>query len=256
MIKIKGIDLSHYQEGLDLSQMKNSEYRFAILKISEGRTVNDDSFDKFYSEAEANGIPVGAYVYSHATNTAVATEEAIHALSLLKGRRLPLGLYIDVEAQEQLRLPKEQLRDTVMAFVKTVTNAGYRAGIYGSEYNAWAKLSTDDFKDYVIWIAHYGKAPVIYCDLWQQTDKGVFPGWYGAVDVDEVVSDKFKMLVEAKHVPAKDPVGKTFPPNPSIKQIQYVMWDNDYWPIEEITGYTSAKFFNKLREFVDDMEKT
>ena len=54
---------------------------------------------------------------------------------------------------------------------------------------------------------------------------------------------------------AKDPVQATFPPNPSIKQIQYVMWDNGYWPIEEINGYKSVKFFNKLREFVDDMEK-
>lgn len=55
---------------------------------------------------------------------------------------------------------------------------------------------------------------------------------------------------------AKDPVQATFPPSPSIKQIQYVMWDNDYWPIEEINGYKSARFFEKLREFVKDMEKS
>ena len=55
--------------------------------------------------------------------------------------------------------------------------------------------------------------------------------------------------------PVKDPVQATFPPNPSVKQIQYVMWDNDYWPIEKINGYKSKEFFAKLREFVDDMEK-
>ena len=55
--------------------------------------------------------------------------------------------------------------------------------------------------------------------------------------------------------PIKDPISATFPPNPSIKQIQYVLWDNDYWPIEEINGYKSAKFFAKLREFTNDMEK-
>ena len=55
--------------------------------------------------------------------------------------------------------------------------------------------------------------------------------------------------------PIKDPISATFPPNPSIKQIQYVLWDNDYWSIEEINGYKSAKFFAKLREFTNDMEK-
>lgn len=54
---------------------------------------------------------------------------------------------------------------------------------------------------------------------------------------------------------SKDPVKATFPPNPSVKQIQYVMWDNGYWEIAGITGYKSAAFFKKLREFVDDMEK-
>jgi hypothetical protein len=59
---------------------------------------------------------------------------------------------------------------------------------------------------------------------------------------------------EIKETKPKDPISATFPPDPSIKQIQYVMWDNDYWPIEEINGYKSAKFFEKLREFASDME--
>lgn len=248
-----GIDLSHYQDGLDLSQLKNSEYRFAILKLSEGRSLDDSSFEKFYAAAEANGIPVGAYVYSHALNPATAAEEAVHALSLLRGRKLPLGLYMDVETTGQMQLPKEQLKETVLSFVKTVTNAGYRAGIYGSEYNTWARLSSADFKDYTLWVAHYGQAPAIYCDLWQKTDKGSFPGWYGKVDVDEALSDNFKRLIEAKDAPKKDPVSATFPPDPSVMILQMVMQYNGYWG--EITGYKSAEFFKKLREFVDDMEK-
>lgn len=253
MINITGIDISHYQEGLDLSLLKDSEYRFAILKLSEGRTLADPSFDKFYAAAEANGIPVGAYVYSHATNASVATEEAINALTILRGRRLPLGIYMDIETNEQMQLPREQLKETVMAFVKTVTNAGYRAGIYGSEYNAFARLSTQDFKDYTLWVAHYGQKPVIYCDLWQKTDKGSFPSYYGRVDVDEVMSDRMKRIIEAKPVPAKDPVAQTFKPDASIMILQAVMQYNGYW--DEITGYKSDKFFKKLFEFCEDMKK-
>ena len=54
--------------------------------------------------------------------------------------------------------------------------------------------------------------------------------------------------------PIKDPIQATFRPDPSVKQIQYVMWDNGYWPIDKINGYKSAEFFRKLREFTTDME--
>lgn len=245
-----GIDVSHYQDGLDLPRLKDSEYSFAILKLSEGRGLADSAFDRFYSLSE--GIPIGAYVYSHATNASVATEEAVFALSLLNGRELPLGIFMDVETTAQLQLPKEQLKETVTAFVRTVTNAGYKAGIYGSEYGVWSRLSTEDFKAYTIWVAHYGKMPVIYCDLWQRTDKGSFPTYYGMVDVNEAMSDRFKHAIEGENV--KDPIAATFPPDPSVKQIQYVMWDNGYWDIDKINGYKSKEFFAALREFTNDME--
>lgn len=54
--------------------------------------------------------------------------------------------------------------------------------------------------------------------------------------------------------PVEDPIQATFMPDPSVKQIQYVMWDNGYWPIDKIDGYKSAEFFEKLREFTTDME--
>ena len=246
---MNGIDISHYQDGLDLTRLKDNGFSFAILKLSEGRGLADSAFDRFYSLSE--GMPIGAYVYSHATNASVATEEAIFALSLLKGRKLPLGIFMDVETTEQLRLPKEQLKETVMAFIRTVTNAGYKAGIYGSEYGVWSRLSTEDFKDCFVWVAHYGKTPVIYCDLWQRTDKGSFPSWYGMVDVNEAMTDRFKSLVEGENV--KDPITATFPPDPSIIILQLVMQYNGYWD-DKITGYKSKQFFAKLREFTNDME--
>ena len=140
---MKGIDLSHYQEGLDLSNLKRGGYSFAILKLSEGRGIADASFDKFYDMAQAHGIPVGAYVFSHATNASVAQAEAVYAISLLKGRPLQLGVFMDIETTGQMQIPKEQLKQTVTAFKDTINRAGYDFGIYGSEYNAWSRLSTE-----------------------------------------------------------------------------------------------------------------
>ena len=62
-------------------------------------------------------------------------------------------------------------------------------------------------------------------------------------------------IPEEVEAPVKDPIKATFPPNDSVKIIQYVLWDNGYWEIKNINGYKSKEFFAKLREFVDDMEK-
>lgn len=63
-----------------------------------------------------------------------------------------------------------------------------------------------------------------------------------------------EMTGAKKPAPVKDPISATFPPNPSVKMIQYAMWDNGYWDLEKINGYKSKEFFAKLREFTDDME--
>lgn len=53
----------------------------------------------------------------------------------------------------------------------------------------------------------------------------------------------------------KDPVTSTFPPNPSIMGIQLWMWKNGYLSEEEIDGYKSQPFFEKLDEFVRDLKR-
>jgi len=54
-----------------------------------------------------------------------------------------------------------------------------------------------------------------------------------------------------KHKAAPTP--KVFPIDGSVATIQYVMHENGYWG--DITGQKSNEFFQKLREFTDDMQK-
>lgn len=65
---------------------------------------------------------------------------------------------------------------------------------------------------------------------------------------------EFERTIPEYTSPVIDPVAATFPPDPSVKMIQYAMWDNGYWDIEKITGYKSKAFFEKLEEFVQDMK--
>ena len=187
---MKGIDISSWQKGLDLAVAKPE---FVICKISEGRSWVDPCFDTFYSAAKC---PVGAYVFSRATTTAAATEEARKAISLLRGRDLPLGVYMDVEDSSQLALPNDQLTAVIGAFCSTIRAEGYRVGIYGSAGNLWAKVSPNAFGDAFIWVAQWSsQQPKIPCDIWQYTDHARCDGYGGNIDGDEALSSRFIALV-------------------------------------------------------------
>lgn len=170
---LRGIDISSWQAGMSAASINSVD--FAILKISEGQSWVDPQFDTFYNMAR---IPLGAYVYSHAVTEAEAIAEANKALSLANGRKLPLGIYMDVEEQKQLALRDSELTAIVKAFCDTVKSGGYRVGAYGSNGNLWAKVGVQYLGDDVImWTAQWGGRPLSSAkastaDGWVLTD-----GW-------------------------------------------------------------------------------
>lgn len=206
---MKGVDISSWQRGLSSLPVD-----FAIFKISEGRTWSDPCFDEFYELAKREGVPVGAYVFSYATTEDIAREEANNALSLLRGRELPLGIYIDVESAEMLALSDSKLTAVVKAFCDTIRDAGYIAGAYGSSGQLWAKVGPSYVGNIIVWAASWGAKPSISCDLWQYTDNERISGYNGPVDGDEALSERFKGLItgnnEEKPAPPAEDGKDTF----------------------------------------------
>ena len=241
---MNGIDISQYQTALDLC---SSGVDFAILKLSEGRTIPDASFDRHYAQGTAIKLPMGAYVYSHALSTSDAEKEAEYALSLLKGRELPLGVFMDVETAQQMQIAKGQLKETVAAFCRKIEAAGYRSGIYGSEYNLWTRIDPGVWGDTLIWVAHYSKEPEIFCDLWQSSDKGRVPGYSGNVDTDVTRSERVAALIRRE-----EPAAPKVRADPVVMMLQTCMRYDGYWP-GEIDGVKSAEFREKIQEYAADV---
>lgn len=198
---LHGIDISSWQAGISASSINSVD--FAILKISEGTSWTDPQFNTFYEQAK---IPVGAYVYSHATSEAEAVAEANKALSLANGRDLPLGIYIDVEEQKQMSMSDSGLTAVVKAFCDTVKDGGYRAGAYGSRLGLWAKVGLPYLGDGVIaWVAQWGSRPDMG-DIWQFTASDKVYGYSGNVDGNKVLSERFAQLVtEIQPEPSPEP---------------------------------------------------
>lgn len=201
---LRGIDISSWQAGLPASALNSVD--FAILKISEGTSWVDPQFDNFYLMAK---IPLGAYVYSHATTEDEARAEARKAIQLARGRALPLGIYMDVEEQKQLALRDSELTAVVKAFCDEIKAGGYRAGAYGSNGNLWAKVGVDYLgKDVLMWTAQWGGRPA-KGDIWQFTASDHLDGYGERVDGNKVLSEKFARLVvdnpESEPKPAPEP---------------------------------------------------
>ena len=204
---MKGIDISSWQRGIDLAALKTD---FVICKLSEGCTWADPCFDGFYDAALAAALPVGAYVYSRAASSDRSKAEAEKALSLLAGRKLPLGLYLDVEDRAQLALPRAALADVIRVFCSTVRAAGYTAGVYGSAGQLWAKVKPAELGEPLVWVASWGAKPRMDCDLWQYSDRERLPGFDGRLDGDESVSARFGDLIRGggtQDAPAQDASG-------------------------------------------------
>lgn len=259
---MKGVDISHHNGNLKMSLLRPAGYDFAIMKVSEGNGIRDRQFDRYWSEAAEIGLPVGAYVFSHATTPGAAVAEANFALSIINGRKLQLGIFMDIETDEQIAIPKSQLTATVKAFCETVEQAGYRSGIYGSEYRAWARLDPGEFPTSLIWVAHYGQQPKIPCDIWQSSDNGRVPGYAGAVDTDQVMSELMSAIISGatgsndSEGPTDSGGGESDPPyirpDVSVMMLQAVMACNGYWN-EDVDGLRSDAFRERIVEFAKDV---
>jgi GH25 family lysozyme M1 (1,4-beta-N-acetylmuramidase) len=193
---MRGVDISHYQKGLTIRQIRDAGYDFAIIKVTEGSWLRDGAAVDFYREAYETGFPVGCYCYSHATTVEDAAKEAQFLLQTINRFPMPCGVFLDMEEPKQLGLPREKLLAIIAAWGNAITEAGYIPGVYSSAGTLWATISPDEIgKKCLIWVAKWSQTPPdMPCDLWQDSDSGNIDGV--TVDTDRARSDRFKTLIE------------------------------------------------------------
>ncbi|GAA4946236.1 hypothetical protein GCM10023238_10690 [Streptomyces heliomycini] len=61
---VQGIDVSHWQGGIDWTSVRDAGIQFAWMKATEGTTYKDDRFDTNYPAAHAAGVIRGAYHFA------------------------------------------------------------------------------------------------------------------------------------------------------------------------------------------------
>lgn len=190
---IKGIDVSCYNGKIDWKKVKSAGVQFAVLKIVSRSLSPDSRFEENWKGCIDNKITIkGVYNYSYATDVTKAKADAKRVIEILKGRKTTV--WLDVEDECQMNLPKGKLVDIINAYAKVILNAGCSFGVYTGEYEYNNFMKPYGMPAYKMWIARYGKDDGTM-DLkyephvpniagWQYTQKGKVNGISGNVDMD------------------------------------------------------------------------
>lgn len=190
-MSMKGIDVSSYQGKPDWEKVKESGIEFAILRVMNSKG-KDSSFEHNYQGTGENGIFRGVYRYSYALTVTQAKAEAQGVLAALAGRKLELGVWLDLEWSTQRALGKAKVRQIAEAWMEVIRNAGYECNVYCNL--DWYKNVCGGL-DSKYWIARYpaNDKGVVVASLkpnvgeigWQYSSKGKVPGISDNVDLDE-----------------------------------------------------------------------
>ena len=201
---LKGIDVSYCQNEVDWDTAKASGLvDFAILQAGYGRETSqvDTQFERNYAACKRLGIPCGAYWFSYAMSADEAKREAQVFLQTIKGKSFEYPVYMDLELAKQFALGKAACSAIVDAFLNTLEQAGYFAGLYCSTYYLDNYLSDSIKSRYTVWCAQYASKCTYQnpYGIWQYNVAGneeydiigqkSIPGIVGECDMDYCYTD-------------------------------------------------------------------
>ena len=153
-----GIDISTYQNRIDLEEAIREGVKFAIIRGSftgtSGGYAKDDRFEQHYKNCKELGIDVGVYHYSLATNYEEGKNESIFLYeNCIKGKIFEYPIYIYIESN----IPNANYNEAARGFCDYIVSVGGYAGIYCNLSEANSVLNYNELsQDYDFWLAYWG----------------------------------------------------------------------------------------------------
>lgn len=200
---MKGVDISQHNGDVDFGRVKSAGIEFVILRAGYGKCISqiDLDFYRNYKNAKENGLKVGAYWYSYASNPDEALLEAKVFCEVVKGLDFDLPLYYDIEENTSLK----QATANIQAFCNYLESQGYFAGVYANA-NAFSNFIDSSIKSrYTTWLAHWADKPAFISPMWQNSSTGRIDGVKGYVDTD-IANDELLKWVKQRggEIPASN----------------------------------------------------
>ncbi len=194
---VMGIDVSSHNGSIDWSAVAGAGVDYVIIRCGyrgygTGVLVEDSRYRTNINSALNAGLKVGVYFFSQAIDEIEAVEEASMVLNLVSGYKITFPIFLDVEYSNTAHNGRADGLDVATrtavtrAFCQTITNGGYRAGVYANKTWLESYLDVSQLSGYKIWLAQYAKTPTYsgHYDMWQYSCTGSIPGLKGNVDLN------------------------------------------------------------------------
>lgn len=198
---VYGMDVSQHNGKINFKKAKRDGIEFVFIRVGyTGYTKSsfslnlDKNYKMYIKDATKAGLKVGVYWYSQSTKVSEAKKEANALLKAIKGYSITMPVVFDYEFADtkkgrldSAKLSKTNMTANALAFLNTVSNAGYDACIYASENfleeHLYANQISSNFK---VWLANYSSKTNYKGDyeFWQHTAKGRVSGMRGNVDIN------------------------------------------------------------------------
>lgn len=217
MSDMQGIDISNWDEGLDLSDIA---FDFVICKITEGKDFTDKLCGEFVSQATALGKPWGVYHYVDGSGV---DAEARHFIDTVRDYGY-LGkgiLVLDWESYGNDAWQDESYLESLIEMVKA--RSGITPMIYASKsVFPWDVCARQGC---ATWVAQYANEDLTGyqdspwnegaydCDIRQYASTGRLAGFGGNLDLDKayITADDWARLagVQSQAPTVEQPQGST-----------------------------------------------
>lgn len=190
---MKGIDVSAHQGHIDFRKVKNAGIEFVIIRMACGVNIDKDFFKNYHS-AKANGLKVGAYIYT----TANTLPKIVSEVNAIKNElykyveanecelELDLPFFIDVEHHTIINTSKSNVSWLFDESYKRFKELFSKVGLYASTSILETKFREDILESVPIWVAEWDnnldyKGNFIF---WQYSNKGRIDGIETDVDLN------------------------------------------------------------------------
>ena len=195
MTTYRVIDISHWNGNINFNLVKASGIWGVIIKAggSDAGLYTDPRFEEYYNAAVSAGLHVGAYYFvgKKCITAADGTADANRFMTMLKGKKFDLPVYLDFEAPAPAT--KTGNTQAAIAFCRAMEKAGYFTGIYASDVSGFRqRLNSTQLLSFTWWVARYGSVPTQATrnmTMWQYSSSGSVSGITGRVDMNHCYRD-------------------------------------------------------------------
>lgn len=182
---LQGCDVYHGDTPLQFGAMKKAGKVYCYAKATQGQSYEDPKFETYFARAKQAGLVRGAYHYFDPdANPVLQAKHFVRVAPPVKGDLVHM---LDVEALSKTA-PASSLGPRALLCAQTIKGLTGRYPVIYSGQSFYQEHLAATFPAHLftLMIARYGKeAPVVDCEFWQYSEKGIVPSNPHAMDLSE-----------------------------------------------------------------------